>query len=293
MNRRQFVATGASSLILASPLFQQSTTQNSSMHLGKTGIQLYTLRDLIAKDIHKTLNRLSTIGFAGVETAFWPDDVSIEDAGKILKEKGLTVLSSHCEIPVGDGKEKMLRMAEAYHCKRMVWHGWPEDKRYKTSDGIKELTSIYNEASAFAKSNGLQFGLHNHWWEFHNRIGDRFAYEVLQDDLDKDVFFEIDTYWVKTAGHDPAKIVKQLGKRAPLLHIKDGPARYNDDLANDKSPMVPVGKGTQDFPSIVKAAAGNTEWMIVEMDLLAMDHFEAIQQSYDFLTKNKLAVGEQ
>jgi sugar phosphate isomerase/epimerase len=263
------------------------------MRLGKIGIQLYTLRDLIASDIRGTLERLSEIGFKGVETAFWPEGVTIEKAGTLLKELGLTVFSSHCEIPVGDNKEKMLRMAEAYQCKRMVWHGWPEDQRYKTAEGIKELTSIYNEAAAFAKRNGLQFGLHNHWWEFHNKIDDRFAYQVLMDGLEKDVFFEIDTYWVKTAGHDPAKIVGQFGKRAPLLHIKDGPAQYNDDLANDKTPMVPVGKGSQDFPSIVKAAGGNTEWMIVEMDILSMDVFQAIQQSYDYLVKNKLAAGNK
>jgi hypothetical protein len=56
--------------------------------------------------------------------------------------------------------------------------------------------------------------------------------------------------------------------------------------------MTAVGQGTQNFPAIVKAANGNTEWMVVEMDVVATDVFVAIRDSYDYLTKNKLAKGK-
>ncbi|HEX3767750.1 MAG TPA: hypothetical protein VHT72_05200, partial [Puia sp.] len=55
-------------------------------------------------------------------------------------------------------------------------------------------------------------------------------------------------------------------------------------------PMTSVGKGTQDFPAIVKAADGNTEWMVVEMDKTAGDVFVALKESYDYLINNKLAM---
>jgi sugar phosphate isomerase/epimerase len=153
-----------------------------------------------------------------------------------------------------------------------------------------ELISIYNEAGKFAKANGLQFGLHNHWWEYRNKIDGRFVYEYLLEYLDPNIFFEVDTYWVKVAGQDPSAIVKKLGSRAPLLHIKDGPAKWNDLLPQDNpDPMTAVGKGTQNFPEIVKAANGNTEWMVVEMDKTSTDVFEALKESYDYLIDNKLA----
>jgi len=156
--------------------------------------------------------------------------------------------------------------------------------------GTKELVGIYNEASKYAKENGLEFGLHNHWWEYRNKVGGKYVYEVLLEELDKDIFFEVDTYWVKVAGQDPAAIVKKLGKRARFLHIKDGPAIYRDNLAEDNpDPMTAVGKGTQNFPAIVKAANGNTEWMVVEMDKTATDVFAALKESYDYLVKNKMA----
>jgi sugar phosphate isomerase/epimerase len=257
-------------------------------------LQLYTVRKEIEKDIAGTLRKVAQVGFEAVETAFWPAAISVKQAGKHLKDAGFTVSSAHIELPVGDKKAAMLETAETFNCTRMIWHGWPEDKRYSTLEGTKELADIYNEAYHFAKSNKLQFGLHNHWWEFRNKVDGRFVYEVLLERVDPGIFFELDTYWIKVAGHDPAKIVKQYGKRAQLLHIKDGPAKWNDALPKDNpDPMVAVGKGTQDFPAIVKAADGNTQWMVVEMDVVATDLFTAIQDSYNYLIRNKLATGKK
>lgn len=257
-------------------------------------LQLYTVRNEIKKDIEGTLQKIAGMGFPAVETAFWPETISVKQAGKYLKDAGLTVSSAHVELPIGDKKDSMLEIAETFNCRKMVWHGWPEDKRYSSYDGTRELVDIYNESSHFAKTNGLQFGLHNHWWEYRNKINGRFVYEVLLESLEPDIFFEIDTYWVKVAGHDPAEIVAKFGKRAPLLHIKDGPARWTDSLPSDNpEPMVAVGKGSQNFPAVVRAARGNTEWMIVEMDVTATDVFEAIRDSYEYLVKNKLARGKR
>ena len=257
----------------------------------KLSVQLYTVRDQIKKDLPGTLKHLSDIGFKWVETAFWPEGISVEKAASNIREAGLQVSSSHIELPVGEYKKIMLETAATFGSKKMIWHGWPEDKRYSSPEGTMELISIYNESGKFAKSNGLQFGLHNHWWEYRNKVKGQFVYELLLEHLDSDILFEVDTYWVKVAGQDPATIVKLLGPRAPLLHIKDGPARWNDSLPQDNpDPMTSVGKGTQNFPSIVNAADGNTEWMVVEMDKTDGDVFVALKESFDYLVNNKMAI---
>ncbi len=277
--------------ILPSEIFNELTKPPSPS--ARIALQLYTVRDQIANDIAGTLHKIAEIGFDAVETAFWPDSISVKQASQHLKDAGLMVTSAHVELPIDGHKNAMLEIAEAFGCKRVIWHGWPEDKRYSSLDGTKQLVELYNESNQFAKANGLQFGLHNHWWEYRNKVDGRFVYEVLLESVDPDIFFEIDTYWVKVAGHDPAEIVAKFGKRAPLLHIKDGPARWTDSLpADNPEPMVAAGKGTQNFPAIVKAAKGNTEWMIVEMDKVATDVFEAIEDSYRYLTKHKLAKGK-
>jgi sugar phosphate isomerase/epimerase len=261
----------------------------------KIALQLYTLRNQMKMNIPDCLRFVAQTGFEAVETAFWPDDVSIKQAGKYLKDAGLVVASAHVALPdTEQNKAIMLETAETFNCKKMIWHGWPEDKRYSSMEGTKELVGLYNEANRFAHDHGLEFGLHNHWWEYRNKVDGKFVYQVLLESTDPQIFFEIDTYWVKVAGHDPAKIVAEFGKRAPLLHIKDGPARWTDSLPADKpEPMVAAGKGTQNFPAIVKAANGNTEWMVLEMDVTATDVFAAIKDSYHYLVANHLAQGRK
>jgi sugar phosphate isomerase/epimerase len=284
--RREFLYISGTGLLGAAlPIY---STEPFKWQPAKLSVQLYTVREQFKTDIPGTLKRVKEIGFDWVETAFWPDGVSLEQAAKYIRDAGLHVSSSHIEIPMGDKKQVMLDTAAAYDCKRMIWHGWPEDKRYSSLEGTLELGAIYNEAAKFAKANGIQFGLHNHWWEYRNKVGNRYVYEVLLENLDKDIFFEVDTYWVKVAGQDPAAIVRKLGSRAQLLHIKDGPAKWNDSLVTDNpDPMTAVGKGTQNFPAIVQAADGNTEWMVVEMDKTSSDVFVALKDSYEYLVRNK------
>jgi len=250
----------------------------------KLSIQLYSVRDQIKEDLRGTLQKIASLGFKNVETAFWPEGISIEKAASVLKDCNLNVSSCHIELPLGAYQKTFLTTAKAFNCNRLIWHGWPEDKRYSSLEGTKELIRIYNDANKFAKANGLSFGLHNHWWEFRNKIGDKFVYEILLEHLHPDVFFEIDTYWVKVAGHNPAKMIQQFGNRVKLMHIKDGPAVYNDKLAIDNpDPMTPLGKGTQNFPAIFKAAENNCEWYVIEMDKVAIDIFDALEQSIKYI----------
>ena len=287
LSRRNFLQMSSMGMAAAAIPSSAFTNFNTAKwNPAKISVQLYTVREQIKTDLPGTLKRVRDIGFEYVETAFWPEGISVQKAANYLKDAGLAVSSAHIELPIGDKKQIFLDTAASYHCKRMIWHGWPEDKRYSSVEGTMELISIYNESAKFAKENGLQFGLHNHWWEYRNKVGGLFVYELLLAHLDKDIFFEIDTYWVKVAGQDPAAIVKKMGSRAQLLHIKDGPAIYRDTLAQDNpDPMTAVGKGTQNFPAIVKAADGNTEWMVVEMDKTAGDVFVALKESYDYLLR--------
>lgn len=246
-------------------------------------LQLYTVRDILAHDFAGTVEKIAAMGYAGVETAFFDEKTPVTEAAKLFERLGLAVPSAHCPIPVGAQKNAVLDMADTLGCRRIIWHGWPQDERYSSIEGIRQLADLYNEANGAAKSRGLSFGLHNHWWEYEPVEG-RYPYQVLLEHMEPDIFFEVDTYWVKTAGRDPVKVVAELGERAPLLHIKDGPAVKGE-------PMVAVGEGSQDFPAIAQAAGGVTEWMIVELDACATDMLEAVEKSYNYLTGHQLARG--
>ena len=287
MSRRSFIKASAAGLLglpYASNIYQPDKRR------GTIALQLYTVRNEIEKDLIGTLMKVSEIGFKYVETAFWPENVSLDEAAGALKQAGLKVCAVHCELPLGEEKRIMLKQAEVYQCDTFIWHGWPEDPRYSSVSGIEALATTYNQCMAFASQYNLRFGLHNHWWEFKNSVEGKYPYQILRPLLDERIFFELDTYWIKVAGLDPSAVVKEFANGAPLLHIKDGPARYSDSLGqDDPEPMTAVGKGTQDFPGIVAAAAGNTHWMIVEMDKTKIDVFQALEESFRYLIDNKLA----
>ena len=288
LKRREFLKMGGGITLGAALLPSYLIPRFSKANPG-IAIQLYTVRTEFEKDIPGTLKRIREIGFEYVETAFWPKDVTLAQAAKYIRDAGLKVAACHVEIPIGEHQATMLETARAFDCKKMIWHGWPEDKRYSSLEGTKELIGIYNDAGKWAASQGLSFGLHNHWWEYRNKVGGRFVYEWLLEGVNPEIFFELDTYWLKTAGKDPAQIIQLFGSRAKFLHLKDGPARWSDDLPKDNpDPMTPLGQGTQNLPAIFKAAEKNIEWLVLEMDQVSIDVYEAIKESYAYLQKNGL-----
>ncbi len=285
-NRREFLQLAG--LGLLGTALPDLLTRSAATGSHRVAVQLYTLRDAIAKDLKGSLKHLAALGFRNVETAFWPKDISVQTAADALREAGLMVTSSHVDIPTAANIAGLAAIAKAYHCDKLIWHGWPEDKRYSSLEGTRELAKIYNESFKLAKDRGLQFGLHNHWWEYRNHVDGKLVYEVLNEELNEGIFFETDVYWVKVAGQDPATILKKLKDRIRLIHIKDGPAVFNSQLISDNpDPMTPVGKGSLDIPSIVAACSDKVDWMVIELDKSAIDVYDALKQSREYLSTFK------
>lgn len=249
----------------------------------RLGLQLYSLREALDADFPGALRRIAGLGFAGVETAFFPEAVPVAEAGRQLRALDLTVLAAHTPLPLGAGREEARRIAEAVGCRRIVWHGWPRDPRYDTIDGVRRLADEFNAAGAAAAADGLTLGIHNHWWECEPVEGE-LPYRVLLAELDPAIFVELDAYWARVAGLDPAAVAGELAGRMPLLHLKDGPATRG-------VPMAALGTGALDIPAVLRAAGDEIEWAIVELDQVATDPFEAVQQSHDYLSGQGLAIG--
>jgi sugar phosphate isomerase/epimerase len=246
-------------------------------------LQLYTVRDALAQNFERTVRRVAEIGYAGVEPAGFPGTTPRE-AAQLFQSLGLKVPSAHLPLPLGEEQGEVLNTAFTLGCARIV-SSYAPPKEMDTLDGIKRVCERFNQASQVAVEQGLSFGIHNHWWEF-EMVEDKPMYKTMLEELDRAIFWEIDTYWVKTAGLDPAEVLREFGERAPLLHIKDGPAVRDE-------PMVAVGQGALDFHKILEASAGNAEWLIVELDRCATDMMEAVEQSYHYLVEEGLGHGRE
>jgi sugar phosphate isomerase/epimerase len=238
-------------------------------------LQLYTLRAELARDFDFMIEQVATVGYTGVETAGF-DGTTVKAAARKFKDLGLTVCGAHLPLPVGDRQAEVLETMQTLGCTRLVCASLPR-YQFETVAGIQEACETLNAASLVARSHGLTLGYHNHDFEF-MRVDGRVAHEMLRDCLSPDVFFEIDTYWVQTAGIDPAAVLRELGPRAPLVHIKDGPGGRGN-------PMVALGEGDIDIPALWDASAAHAEWLIVELDDCATDMFEAVQRSYEYLAE--------
>ena len=246
-------------------------------------LQLYTVRDLLAQDFEGTLRKVADMGYVGVETANMFGD-SPASAAKLFSELGLTVSSAHSPLPLGDKKQEVIETMSALNCKRLILPGQPPEM-FKSLDGIKSICDSLNEGATVAKTNGFELGYHNHWFEY-EPLEKRIPIDVMLEQLDPDVFLEVDTYWVQTGGQDPVEVIRRLGSRAPLLHIKDGPCQI-------EAPMTALGEGVVDIPGVVAAGDGATEWLIVEIDRCATDMLEAVNKSYKYLVAKGLARGSK
>jgi sugar phosphate isomerase/epimerase len=247
-------------------------------------IQLYTLREQAKNDFPAVIRRLGEIGYVGIEPAGLQGLTAVEFR-RLAQEAGLVIGSSHAQLPLGDDAEKILdEQQEIGNENLIVAFGPPE--RFASEDSVKQMADELNQGFEKVRARGMHLGYHNHYWEFQSEIGGRPAYDVFFEHLDPGIFAEVDVYWAKVGGQDPATVIAGLGPRARMLHLKDGPA---DD---PRSAMTAVGSGTLDIAAIA-ATNPAVEWLIVELDQCDTDMFEAVEQSYRFLVGEGLAEGRK
>jgi sugar phosphate isomerase/epimerase len=245
------------------------------------GIQLYTLRTQLAEDFESVIRRVAEIGYAGVEFGGVYGE-SPAAAARLCSELGLQISSMHSPTPIRENLTLAIDTAKTLGVKRVIC-AWYPPENFATVDDIRATCEQLNTANEILRGNDLELHYHNHWQEC-ARVGDKYVYQHMVDFLEPTVGFEVDVYWAKTAGVDPAEMVRELGKRAPLLHIKDGPATMDGD-------MTAVGDGVVDINAIASASRGTAEWWIVELDRCATDMMQAVEKSYYYITQRGFAHG--
>jgi sugar phosphate isomerase/epimerase len=241
--------------------------------LGPIGLQLYTVRDEMKKNFGRTLARVARTGYKEVEFAGYFGQ-SPPDVRSILRQNGLTSPAAHIGFPVL-GAEWDKTIADAlvigHHYLICPWI----DEKLRTADGYKQCVELFNQAGEKAKQAGLQFGYHNHDFEFKPLDGGQLPYDLLitQTDPDK-VVMEMDIHWVRFGGADPLDYFRRFPGRFPLLHVKDLDASKK---------MMDVGKGVIDWKTILgQRQLAGTKHIFVEHDN-PPDPFASIRDSYRYL----------
>ena len=246
-------------------------------------LQLYTLREAAAGDFIGVLKQVADVGYKGVEPAGLHGHKP-EEIRTVLDDLGLVCSSSHGPLPTKENLQEVVDTAGALGCD-MVITGAGRDE-FGSLDRIRAVADRFNEAVELIRPHGLRLGYHNHWWEM-NDVDGRLGLEVLLD-LAPEVFSQTDIYWAANFGAvDVPELVAKHAARIPCLHVKDGP------LVEGK-PHTAVGQGKMPTPECIRAADPQVlEWLVVELDHCAGDMFEAVVESYAYLTGEGLAEGNR
>jgi sugar phosphate isomerase/epimerase len=236
-------------------------------------LQLYSLRDNIAKDFVSTLKQVATIGYPAVELAS-VGHLSAKEIKTALDDLGLKVAGNHVAM---DLMEKDLsRVFDDNHTldnTYLVVPWLPESRRKSAQDWI-DFARVMNTLGTKCQAEGFQLVYHNHNFEFQKFDG-RTGFDLVFGNTDpKLVQSELDVYWAHHAGHDPAALIRQYAGRVPLVHLKDMTKGTPPTFAE-------VGEGIIDFTPIFRASeASGVKWYVVEQDTSQRTPLESVAISW-------------
>lgn len=231
---------------------------------GHFGLQLYSVKEDIAKDPKGVLKQVASYGYTQVESfegaqgMFW--GMQPKEFKQYISGLGLTIVSSHCDYQ--KDFEKKAADAASIGMKYLIC---PYKGPQKSIDDFKRFADEFNKAGAICKKNGIRFAYHNHDYSF-KPVDGQLPQDVMLQNTDPGlVDFEMDIYWVVTAGADPLAYMKKYNNRFRLCHVKD---RKKGATGTDASCV--AGTGSIDYRKI-----------IAQSKLYGMKYFIIEQERFD------------
>jgi sugar phosphate isomerase/epimerase len=284
VTRRNFIintSLAAAALALPSLAF--------SMNKKEIGLQLYTLREELPKNVKETLEKVAASGYTNVETygfsikdQFW--GLSPIELKKILDNNKLKAVSGHYNLGSYLYDGNTVELVAAIEAAKILKNEfltvpWIDEPFRKSIEDYKKIALRLNQAAKMCKESGLKLAYHNHDFEFQKHDGVT-GYEILLNETDKNlVYFELDLYWVVRSGNDPLKLFKENPGRFKMWHVKDMD-KTNQALNTE------VGSGLIDFKPFFAAIkqSGMIHFFVEQENNYAVNSFQSVKTSCDFIS---------
>jgi sugar phosphate isomerase/epimerase len=260
---------------------------NGQRLTGPLGLQLWSVREYLPKDLRGTLTKVRSLGFEEVEGAgLWKHTAA--ELRAAMDAAGLKCQSAHIPYErLRDDPNGAFDEVKALGATWVVCPWIPHNGDTFTREDAIKAADTFNTVSAAAEKAGLHFGYHCHGYEFvASTEGTLFDTLAGATDASR-VMFQIDVFHAFLGGADPAQLIDRYKSRVKSLHLKDlkkgFPVKTGTAIAPAEAD-VPIGTGQLDMPATIAAAIrAGTQLYYVEDE--SADPWGHIPQSLSYLQR--------
>ena len=239
------------------------------------GLELYSVRDMLAKDLNGTVTAVAKMGYECVEFfgpyfAWSPEQA--KDVRKLLDDLGIKCVSTHNDSRnfMAENLQKAIDLNSTIGSKIIVM---ASPGRVQNLDDWKKVAAALTEGAQKFKAAGIRAGYHNHQLEWKPIEGTR-PLDVLANNTPADVVLQLDVGTCVEVGEDPVKWINTHPGRIRSMHCKDF------SKAPGKGYRVLFGEGDAHWKEIFKAAQkkGGIEYYLIEQEGHELPSLQAVEK---------------
>jgi sugar phosphate isomerase/epimerase len=225
------------------------------------GIELYSVRDALTKDLNGTVTAVAKMGYEVVEfysPYFSWTPQAAKDVRKLMDDLGIRCLSTHNSATSisPDNIQKAIDLNQILGSRDIIVAG---AGKVTGIDGWKAFGAQLNAAADKLMPAGMFTGFHNHQTEWRPVEGQR-PMDVLAASTMKEVILQLDVGTCVEVGADPVAWIKANPGRIKSVHCKD--------WAPGRGYAVLFGEGVSPWPGIFQAAesVGGVQHYLIEQE---------------------------
>jgi len=256
-SRRRFLQTLSAATAALPFMTRDARAEPAHKFPGVLGLELYTVRHLLDKDVPGTLKLVKDWGFTDVEGGNWYGR-SAAEFKTLIGQYGLrmqSILTGYEKLR--DDAAGAIAEAKAVGAS-YLGTAWIPHQGALTRTHVDEAIANFSKWGKALKAEGLQFHYHVHGYEF-QPSPDGTLLDTLIKNTPPEVALQMDVFWVMRGGGNPEKLLTSYPGRFQLMHLKDiavgTPLGDPTGSAPDET-SVPLGKGQVNWATLLKIAPG-------------------------------------